>query len=197
MTQILRPNGDDKHKLLKGDDLHGARAFNDPNTTGISNPRNAAGGNLLPTIIGEFYFDPNQETLYLADSPLLQTNWLVVRDAPQIATATALFSTPSLVDVLVTGMSIAGREGTALAIFSGSASGSSAATSVFVSIYLNGVQIAHSEQTIGATNQATPFSCLALPAVVTEGDLIEGRVRSSGPGTADLLQRSLYVLRLT
>lgn len=197
MALILRPIQPDKHAGHIGADLHIARAFTQQLPALASNPRDAADGNLRPTIVGEFFWDSVLETLWLANG-LTVADWLVVRDKPKIATATALFSSASLVDVQVTGMGFTlttNEEGLYLVMFCGSYRSTTAGANVFASIHVGGVQVVGSERQLDNTNTFTPFACLAL-ATVVPAQTIQGRARTSGPGSVEVTTRNLFALRL-
>ena len=108
-------------------------------------------------------------------------------------TSVTPFSTSSITDVLIAGMTVTPGAGTYLALFSGQITGDGGAKLAHYSIYANGVQAAHSERTTRDIVQQQ--SSTQAVVTVADGQAIEARGRGQDTLYAD--QRSLVVLRLT
>lgn len=195
MPQILRPRIS-IHRDLLGNDLDIARAF-----SAAGNPGNAADGNLVPTVIGELFFDTDTDDVWIANG-LTVADWIALRHDPIQLVATDIFSSgaggPAGV-VIGSGsgqaMTTTPPAGTYLVLFSGSASGSTASTDAIFTIFAGGAAVAGSERQIGNTNVITPFACVAL-AVVDGTQAIEGRGFTNGPGTFSIDDRTMIVWRV-
>ena len=121
-------------------------------------------------------------------------------DSADISTATASgdTTTTSATDVLATPLSITPGAGDYLVWFSGSLENTSAGTNFdqFVSLYVNGTQVAHTEREItteeSLTNTPFPFAGHAYVTGVGASDDIEVRWRTEN-GTATMHERTLVV----
>jgi hypothetical protein len=114
-------------------------------------------------------------------------------------TATADATTTSASDVALSGMSITPGAGDYLIWFSGSME-SSATSTQYASIYVNGAQLGHSERRVftegSIPSTSFPVATHAYVTGVGAGQAIEVRWRTTG-GTATMHQRTLVVQRLT
>jgi hypothetical protein len=117
------------------------------------------------------------------------------------ATATADAPETSATDILLPGMTLTPGAGDYLVWFSGSAEESSGGSDVFASLYVNGVQVAHTERMIDGESSiaATSFPIMFQARVTGVGasDAIEVRWRIEGGGTATMHQRTLTVQSIT
>jgi hypothetical protein len=116
--------------------------------------------------------------------------------ANSVASATTDDTTASLTDVLIVGMTLTPAAGTYLATFSSSVLNSgNGASRLFVSIYSNAVQVAHSEREIGISGGANvPVQTNAV-VTVNGSQAIEARWRAVA-GTNTAHERSLTIIRL-
>ena len=116
----------------------------------------------------------------------------------QQASATVLAQTVSTTDVLMTGMSITPGAGDYLVMFSATPSNSNINQSVWASLYINGVQVAHTERERGPTSTAneTGFVGFQTEAVgVLDAQVLDVRWRVSA-NTGSVLARTFTLLRL-
>lgn len=112
---------------------------------------------------------------------------------PTQVAQTALFTTGSAADVLVTGMSITPGAGTFLVSFGATGEGSAASTVWAISVYVGGVKI-HERRESG-TDEHTAGATVRL--TVLAGQAVEMRVRKhAGAGTVELRDRNLLVHRV-
>ena len=115
------------------------------------------------------------------------------------ATATATTTTTSATDVQISGMTLTPGAGDYLVDFSSSMKDSSAGD-VYFSIYVNGVQVAHSERyyyvEASFTASSLPVATHAYVSGVGAGQVIEVKWRRSA-GTVSALQRTLTVQKVT
>jgi parallel beta-helix repeat protein len=114
------------------------------------------------------------------------------------ATATATTTETSTGDVLMAGMTLTPGEGTYLVMFSSSIKTSTGGASVFASIYVNGVQDAHTERE-AFMESSIPDTDMPVAtqtfATVAAGQTIEARWRvTAGTGTAK--ERTLTLLKI-
>jgi len=112
------------------------------------------------------------------------------------ATATGDITTPSLVDVLATGMTLTPAAGTYMVWFSGSSANSNNNNTNYMSIWAAGVQVAASEERMimAAASKSQPFCCVAV-VTVNGAQAIEGRWRVSA-NTGTMHQRTLAILKV-
>ncbi|KPK98582.1 MAG: hypothetical protein AMJ95_03575 [Omnitrophica WOR_2 bacterium SM23_72] len=119
--------------------------------------------------------------------------------APNQATDTLDTTTVSSSDVLVNGMTLTPGEGNYLVWFSSSIEGNSSSTYQYVSLYVGGVQIAHTERRLytesSIRNTAVPIAFQAYITAVGPADAIEVCWRTTG-GTATMYQRTLTVMKV-
>ena len=108
------------------------------------------------------------------------------------ATSTSAFSTSSLTDVLVTGMSITPGAGTYLATFSGQVTGNGGAKQGIFNIYANGVKVAHSEREVNDIKSQEGHT----QAIVTVADAQAIEVRGRGNDTLLVDERSLVLMEV-
>ena len=105
-------------------------------------------------------------------------------------------TTTSAADVAVSGMSITPGAGDYIVWFSGSVEGDAGGSDQFVSIYLNGAQVQHTERQIHTESSipdtSFPVAAHAYLAGVGAGHTIEVRWRTTG-GTATMHERTLTV----
>ncbi len=115
------------------------------------------------------------------------------------AQATASTTTTSSSDVLVNSMTLTPGAGDYIVWFSGTLDGSSSSTYQYVSIYVNGTQVAHSEREVyneSSINGALfPVATHARLTGVGATDAIEVRWRTTG-GTATMYERRLTVSKV-
>ncbi|OGO71295.1 MAG: hypothetical protein A2Z37_15345 [Chloroflexi bacterium RBG_19FT_COMBO_62_14] len=115
-------------------------------------------------------------------------------------TATTDATTTSTTFVALAGMSITPGAGDYLIWFSGSMEGSLATSTQYASIYVNGVQLSHSERRVftegSIPNTSFPVANHAYVTGVGAGQAIDIRWRTTG-GTATMHQRTLVVQRVT
>ena len=110
----------------------------------------------------------------------------------------ANFTTGSDTDVLVTTMTVTPGAGTYLVSVSGMFSQDNNSDISYVSIYQNGVQVAHTERHIEKFAGAHAHEVFACNAVCTVADAqaIDLRARTSTGGTADVDERSMTVTKI-
>jgi len=112
------------------------------------------------------------------------------------ASDTTAPTTTSASDVLVSGMTITPGAGDYHVWFSSSVEGNTGGTRQFVSLYLNGVQIPHTEREIftegSIPNTSFPVALHARLTGVLAGQAIEARWRTTA-GTATMYERTLVV----
>lgn len=128
------------------------------------------------------------------------TNPTFTFDAPasDIAEASGDITTTSVTDVLATSMTLTPAAGTYLVWFTGSVDHSANNATMFLSIYLGGVQEASSEREFGRGagqgDVTNSFACAARVSV--DGtQAIEGRWRTPS-STATMHERTLQILRV-
>jgi len=108
-------------------------------------------------------------------------------------TATANTTTISLTDIPTAAMTITPAAGVYLVWYTGSVSTSANGNFIETSIYVDGVQTAHSERRSGGTrNDAYPFSCTDI-ATVDGTQAITGQWRTTG-GAATMYERSIVLV---
>ncbi len=116
---------------------------------------------------------------------------------PTQVTATADDTTGSASDVAVAGMTMTPGAGDYHVFFSGSVEGDTGGTTQFVSLYLNGVQVPHTERQIFTEGSipatSFPVASHARLTGVAAGQDIDVRFRTTG-GTATIHERSLVVV---
>lgn len=122
--------------------------------------------------------------------------WQGPSPAQSNATETGDITTPSLVDVLATGMTLTPAAGTYVVWFAGSAQNTTNNATVYMSIWAAGAQVAASEErmVMGGANKAQAFCCVAI-VTVNGAQAIEGRWRVSG-NTGTMHQRTLAILKV-
>ncbi len=112
--------------------------------------------------------------------------------------ATGTITTTSTSDVLATGMTITPGAGDYLVMFSTSTENNATGNNTYISIWVNGVQIAHTERrwfTEGSiANTASPMATQHFAASVGGGQAIEARWRVDG-GTGTMYQRTLTIVK--
>jgi hypothetical protein len=110
--------------------------------------------------------------------------------------ATADDTTTSVTDVLVNGMTATPGAGNYYIWFSGSVEGSGSDTTQYVSIYVNGSQLPHTEREIFTENSiqdtSFPIATHAYVTGVLDGQDIEVHWRTTG-GTATMHERTLVI----
>lgn len=112
------------------------------------------------------------------------------------ATATADDTTTSVTDVLVAGMTLTPAAGTYLVTFSTSGVNSgNGASRMFFSIYVNGVQVAHSEREFGISGGGNVAVYTNAVVTVNGAQAIEARWRAVA-GTNTAHERSLTLIRV-
>lgn len=113
---------------------------------------------------------------------------------PTQVTATADDSTTSTTDVVVSGMTMTPGAGDYVVWFSSSVENSAGTDDQFVSLYLDGTQLAHTERqaTVDSSIPGSPFPVAthAFLSGVTAGQAIDVRWRTTG-GTATMHERTL------
>jgi hypothetical protein len=107
--------------------------------------------------------------------------------------ATTLFSTSSATDVPITGMTITPGAGDYIVMFSAFAQADGGAKLGYFSIYVNGVQITHTERVVNDTKNGVG-QAQAYVTGVGVGQAIE--VRGRGNTTLIMTNRSLIVQRV-
>lgn len=111
------------------------------------------------------------------------------------AVTTGDFTTSSATDVLVTGTDLTPAAGTYLVIFNASGELSSGAQ-WYASLYLNGAQVAGTEQTYDASGSDESQSMAIAYVLVTPGaQVVAIRVRVDG-GTATVHNRTMMLVRI-
>jgi hypothetical protein len=114
-------------------------------------------------------------------------------------TATADDSTTSATDVQVVGMTLTPAAGTYMVFFGGSVDSSINNTTMLMSIYSGGVQVAASVRRVtrggGQGNVTIPFTCMAV-VTVSGAQAVQGEWNISGGATATMHQRGLFVLKV-
>lgn len=106
--------------------------------------------------------------------------------------STSAFSTSSLTDVLVTGMTITPGAGTYLAMFSGQVTGDGGAKQGIFNIYAAGAKVAHSEREANDIKDQIGHT----QAVVTVADAEAIEVRGRGNDTLLMNERSLVLIEI-
>jgi len=118
--------------------------------------------------------------------------------------ATASATTTSTTDVLMTGMTITPVSGTYKVMFSSTISSNTTGSTITISIYSNGTQVAHSVRaltpqfTTGVLASASINMNVTTQAMVTVSgtQAIEIRWKIAGGGTATVNQRAMDVFRM-
>lgn len=127
--------------------------------------------------------------------------WTQLITTPTVTevSATGTINTTSGTDVLATGMSITPGAGDYFVMFSTSVENNTTGTTSFVSIYVNNVQVAHTERrwfTEGSIpNTASPMTTQVYVTSVGAAQAIEARWRVTG-GTGSMYQRTLTIIKL-
>lgn len=134
---------------------------------------------------------PTFRPLVTADLPVA----ILLSYSEQTSTTTiSAFSTATY--TLVTGMSLTPAAGTYWCSFSTSVLPSTSSGIYDVAIHQNGVIVQHSERTLGRAGSYFNIHTLAV-MTTPGGQTLDVRWRkSSGSGSADLLERSFYCLRI-
>ncbi len=116
---------------------------------------------------------------------------------PQQVTATAGTTTTSGTDTLVNSMTITPADGNYMVWFSSSMMTTSSSATVYVSLYVNGVKVAHTErQAFMESSIPSTYMPVAFQAYVTGvTGSIEVRWRRSA-GTANMSQRTLTIQKI-
>ena len=117
-------------------------------------------------------------------------------NSPLQASETTNDTTASASDVLVSGMTITPGAGDYHVWFSGSVEGTATNSTQFVSLYVNGAQLPHTEREVltegSILNTSFPVATHALVTGVLAGQAIEVRWRTTAP-TATMHERTLVV----
>lgn len=126
-------------------------------------------------------------------------NWVAVQPPVSQVSATGTTTTTSTTDVLINSMTITvAGSGSYMIMFSGSVENSANSTN-FVSIYVNGTQVAHSQRRMVVVTQtqgaAFPIATQCYVTGVTAGQTIEARWRVTA-GTATMYNRTLDIIKM-
>ena len=107
-------------------------------------------------------------------------------------TSVANFTTSSVTDVLITGMTITPGAGTYLVMFSAKATGDGGAKNGIISLYANGTQVAHTERVVNDLKGEH----VGTQAIITVAAAQAIEARGRGDTTLYVDERSLIVTRL-
>lgn len=142
---------------------------------------------------GDLWYNSTDDVMRFYDGSAVQ-DWPV--DVQQ-ATATADTTITATTDTLINSMTITPGAGNYLVIFTASAATSGLFVEFYYSIYVGGVQVAHTERET-ETNFEDAFATHAWVTSVGATDAIEVRGRNSAPAqTATIHERTLTVVRLS